>query len=85
MESLISAFDCLIAMALSTLLRTPLTCTVSNVDVDVAGAAPSALDAACCAAALQLRASPMHKPSGRYVLARRATYACWDGISIMAS
>ncbi|MCC4630204.1 hypothetical protein QT562_14050 [Xanthomonas citri pv. citri] len=83
MESLISAFDCLIAMALSTLLRTPLTCTVSN--VDVAGAAPSALDAACCAAALQLRASPMHKPSGRYVLARRATYACWDGISIMAS
>nr|WP_244667793.1 MULTISPECIES: hypothetical protein [Xanthomonas] len=83
MESLISAFDCLIEMALSTLLRTPLTCTASN--VDVAGAAPSALGAACCAAALQLMASPMHKPSGRYVLARRATYACCDGISMMAS
>ncbi|MCC8915338.1 hypothetical protein LOF27_18485 [Xanthomonas euvesicatoria] len=64
-------------------MRTPLTCTASN--VDVAGAAGSGLGAACCAAALQFRTKPMHTPSGRYVMARRATDACCDGTSMMAS
>ncbi|KUF21301.1 hypothetical protein [Xanthomonas phaseoli] len=83
MESLISAFDCLIAMAPFTLLRTPLTCTAFK--VDAAGATLSALAAACCAAASQFRASPMRKSSGRYLTARRATDACCDGTSMMAS
>nr|WP_227254369.1 hypothetical protein [Xanthomonas vasicola]MDO6933642.1 hypothetical protein [Xanthomonas vasicola]MDO6937234.1 hypothetical protein [Xanthomonas vasicola]MDO6947502.1 hypothetical protein [Xanthomonas vasicola]MDO6950572.1 hypothetical protein [Xanthomonas vasicola]MDO6956638.1 hypothetical protein [Xanthomonas vasicola] len=83
MESLISAFDCLIAMALSTLLRTPLTCTASN--VDVGATAPSVLGAACCAAALQLRARPMHKLSGRLVMAWRAKDACCDEIGMRFS